>query len=130
MMMHCEAYKPGHLNVCLSLSLINTHLFFSSTTQTVFLTITSTESNQVSLASHDTIPVINTETNTGQIIYASQGTLKHRLITWNRTIAIESIVIDTFMGCYSPLTLSGYVFINNISTSPFPDSSTNCSAST
>jgi len=40
---------------------------------------------------------------------------------FGRKIEIENISINTRQGFYAPLTFTGYLFVNNISTSVFSD---------
>ena len=48
-------------------------------------------------------------------------TLNHRLIMHGQKVEIESITLNSRVGYYSPLTLSSYLYINNISASAFAD---------
>jgi hypothetical protein len=54
-----------------------------------------------------------------EIIPASQVTLQHQLIMLDRTIDLEKIVHSVRIGYYSPITLSGYLLVNNLSTSVY-----------
>jgi hypothetical protein len=115
MMMYSESDEAGKLHVCFD----SVRIRVCSISLALFYTIKSTEGYQISLTGQHMVPVMDIETNAVEILQASQMTLKHRLITWNRTMTIESIFVKTLFGRYSPLTLSGYVFVNNISASAF-----------
>ncbi len=67
------------------------------------------------------IPVFFPEENEIKFLRASKVTMKHRLIMFARKVEIETISINIRIGYYSPLTLTGYLFVNNISTSIFSD---------
>lgn len=54
-----------------------------------------------------------------KIIRALDVTLKHRLIMLGRSIALKKIVRSIRIGFYSPITLSGYLLVNNLSTSVY-----------
>ena len=86
----------------------------------IFYTIT-TEGHSVSLTGTHILPVFNPEENKRIFLRASKVTLKHHLILLGRTIKIENIKINQRLGFSSPLTMSSYLFVNNISTSVFTD---------
>ena len=67
------------------------------------------------------IPVYVAEENQTKFLRASQVRMKHRLIMFGRHVEMKNISISTRHGFYSPLTLSGYLFVNNILTSVFSD---------
>ena len=56
-----------------------------------------------------------------KIIRASQVTLQHRLVIAGRTVGLEKITYTERIGFYSPITLSGYLTVNNVSTSVYVD---------
>lgn len=86
-----------------------------------FYTFTTIEGHTISLTdSHYIIAVTNNEKQM-KIIRASKVTLEHQLIMLGRTIRLEKIVYSERIGFYSPITLSGYLFVNNISTSVYVD---------
>ncbi|CAF3763647.1 unnamed protein product [Rotaria sp. Silwood1] len=86
-----------------------------------FYTFTTIEGHTISLTdSHFIVTVVNGE-NKIKIIRASEVTLKHQLIMAGRTIGLEKIVYSIRIGFYSPITLSGYLTVNNISTSVYVD---------
>ncbi len=64
--------------------------------------------------------VVNGE-NKMKIICASEVTLEHQLVMAGRTIGLEQIVYSKRIGFYSPVTISGYLLVNNISTSVYID---------
>jgi hypothetical protein len=59
--------------------------------------------------------------NKMKIICASEVTLEHQLVMAGRTIGLEQIVYSKRIGFYSPVTISGYLLVNNISTSVYID---------
>jgi hypothetical protein len=87
----------------------------------LFYTFKTKEGHEVSLTSAHNIPVFIPETNQIKVFRASKVTLKHQLIMFNKKIQIENILINARQGFYAPLTLTGYLFVNNISTSVFSD---------
>ncbi len=54
-------------------------------------------------------------------ICASKVTLEDQLVMVGRTIGLEKIVYSKRIGFYSPLTISGYLLVNNLSTSTYVD---------
>lgn len=86
-----------------------------------FYTITTIEGHSVSLTGTHILPVFIPEENKRIFLRASKVTLKHHLILFDRTIKIENIRNNQRIGFNSPLTLSSYLFVNNISTSVFAD---------
>jgi hypothetical protein len=87
----------------------------------IFYTITTVEGHSVSLTGTHILPVFVPEENKRIFLRASKVTLKHHLILLGRTIKIENIRINQRIGFNSPLTLSSYLFVNNISTFVFTD---------
>ena len=87
----------------------------------IFYTITTTEGHSVSLTGTHILPVFNPEEDKTIFLRASKVTRKHHLILLGRTIKIENIKINQRLGFSSPLTMSSYLFVNNISTSVFTD---------
>ena len=86
-----------------------------------FFTFITTGGHAVSLTSaHFIIAVARTETRM-KIIRASQVTLQHRLIIADRTVSLKKITYAERIGYYSPITLSGYLAVNNLSTSVYVD---------
>jgi len=87
----------------------------------LFYTFKTVEGYEISLTATHNIPVFISEENKIQFLRASKVTMKHRLIMFGRNVEIENISIDFLQGYYSPLTNTGYLFVNNISASVFPD---------
>ena len=87
----------------------------------MFYTFKTKEGYEVSLTATHNILVYVPEQDRIEFLRASKVTLKHRLIMLGRKVEIESISMNLYIGYYSPLTLSSYLFVNNISTSVFSD---------
>jgi hypothetical protein len=87
----------------------------------LFYIFKTKEGHQLSLTGNHIILVYVWEENRTEFIRVSKVTLKHRLIMYGRTIEIESISLNSLVGYYAPLTLTSYLFVNNISTSVFTD---------
>ena len=85
--------------------------------------MTTMDGDELSLTDRHYIPVFDAEENRVKIIRTSRVTLEHRLIMFNRSMSIEKIVIGSRRGFFSPLTLSGYLMVNNISASVFSERS-------
>ena len=79
------------------------------------------DDNAISLTRTHNIPVYDAEMDQIRYLRASKVSIKHHLILLNRRVAIRNITTTSRLGYYSPLTLSGYLFVNNISTSVFSD---------
>ena len=99
----------------------STKCIFISVILVVFYTFTTKDGYEVSLTETHSIPVFDHETNQIAFFRASRVTLKHHLIMFNRRVQIQTITLNRRYGFYSPLTLSGYLLVNNISTSVFSD---------
>src|ERR1700722_1508011 len=82
-----------------------------------FYTFTTIEGHTVSLSGAHFIVVVANDEKKMKIICASEVTLEHQLIMAGRTIGLEKIVYSERIGFYSPITLSGYLTVNNLSTS-------------
>ncbi len=87
----------------------------------LFYTFKTKQGYEVSLTGTHNIPIFVLEENQIKFLPASKVTLKHRLIMFGQKVEIENISLTARQGFYSPLTLSGYLFVNNISTSIFSD---------
>ncbi|CAF1604387.1 unnamed protein product [Adineta ricciae] len=85
----------------------------------LFYTFQTTNGLEVSLTGAHYIPVLMDELNKTEHIPASKVTLKHQLILLGKTIPIKSIRTTIRYGFYSPLSLSSYLFVNNITTLVF-----------
>ncbi|CAM4784384.1 unnamed protein product [Rotaria magnacalcarata] len=89
------------------------------TTPTYFYTFKTLEEHTISLTDSHFILAMAKDEDKIKIIRASEVTLEHRLIMNHRTIGIEQIVYSERIGFYSPITLSGYLTVNNLSTSVY-----------
>ncbi|CAF1584213.1 unnamed protein product [Didymodactylos carnosus] len=87
----------------------------------LFYTFTTSDCNEVSLTDSHNIPVYCWNKNKIEIILASKVTINDRLIMYGKKVEIKNISINIRQGFYSPLTVTGYLFVNNISTSVFSD---------
>ncbi|CAF1540671.1 unnamed protein product, partial [Adineta steineri] len=87
-----------------------------------FYTFKTIEGYEVSLTDRHNIPVFDSKENQIKIKRSSLVRQEDYLLMYNRKIKIENISINTRIGFYSPLTLTGYLLVNNISTSVFSDS--------
>lgn len=85
----------------------------------LFYTFHTIDGHHVSLTAKHNILVFLDDTQQRIFLPASQVTLKHRLIMHNRHAEIDKITKESRVGFYSPLTMSSYLFVNNISTSVF-----------
>ncbi len=59
-------------------------------------------------------------------MWAFEITAKHLLIIFSPKLEIENIIIGARVGYFVPLTHTGHLLINNISTSVYPDSCLHC----
>ena len=84
-----------------------------------FNTFTTTEGHTISITDTHYIVAVTDDDRQIQLIRALDVTLDHRLIMLNRTIALKKIVYSVRVGYYSPITLSGYLLVNNLSTSVY-----------
>jgi hypothetical protein len=84
-----------------------------------FYTFKTKEGYEVSLTPTHNIPVFISEENEIKFLPASKVTLKHRLIMFGQKVEMKNISTNSRQGYYAPLTLSGYLLVNNISTSIF-----------
>ena len=85
----------------------------------LFYTFHTIDGQHVSLTGRHNIPVFVDDTQQRIFLPASKVTSKHRLIMHNRHAEIVKITKEIRVGFYSPLTMSSYLFVNNISTSVF-----------
>lgn len=65
--------------------------------------------------------VIDSHDKQIKTIAASKVTLENQLLTVGQTVNITNIVYTQRIGYYAPITLSGYLLVNNISTSVYSD---------
>ena len=87
----------------------------------LFYTFKTKQGNEISLTATHNIYVYLPEQDRIEHLRASKVTLNHRLIMHSQKVDIESITLNSRVGYYSPLTLSSYLYINNISASAFAD---------
>jgi len=87
----------------------------------LFYTFKTKEGYEVNLTPTHAIIVYVPEEDQIKYLAASKVTLKHRLIMFGQKVELESISMNLRNGYYSPLTLTSYLFVNNISTSVFAD---------
>ncbi|UJR14333.1 hypothetical protein I4U23_001329 [Adineta vaga] len=85
----------------------------------LFYTFTTYDGYSISLTSNHYIIIFDSEHNKIMYISASKVTQAHHLILSNRTSQIKKINKSVRKGFYSPLTLSGSLLVNNISTSVY-----------
>ncbi|CAF1278588.1 unnamed protein product [Adineta steineri] len=88
----------------------------------LFYTFKTIEGYEVSLTDRHNIPVFDSKKNQIKIKRSSLVRQEDYLLMHNRKVKIENISINTRIGFYSPLTLTDYLLVNNISTSVFSDS--------
>ncbi|CAF1277279.1 unnamed protein product, partial [Adineta steineri] len=88
----------------------------------LFYTFKTIEGYEVSLTDRHNIPVYDSKENQIKTKRSSLVRQEDYLLMYNRKVKIENISINTRIGFYSPLTLTGYLLVNNISTSVFSDS--------
>lgn len=79
------------------------------------------DGNEFSLSTTHTLPVYDPDENQIKFLRAAKVTLKHRLFMLNQMMEIRNITYNQRFGFFSPLTLSGYLTVNNISASCFSD---------
>ncbi|CAF1119041.1 unnamed protein product [Adineta steineri] len=89
---------------------------------TLFYTFKTIDGHEVSLTDRHNIPIFDQQDNKIKIKRSSLVTREHYLIMLNRKIKIANITLNNRIGYYSPLTLTGYLLVNNISISVFSDS--------
>ncbi|CAF0906505.1 unnamed protein product [Adineta steineri] len=84
-----------------------------------FYTFMTFDGHFLSLTGTHYIAVIDIELNKTIYMQASKVTNKHQLLMPNRTVKINKIIQSFRTGFYSPLTTSGNLLVNNISTSVY-----------
>lgn len=82
-----------------------------------FYTFITNDGNSINLTGSHNILVMDMGTRKIEIQRASKVTLNHYLIMPGRVARIQRIHRSSHVGFYSPLTMSGYLLVNNISTS-------------
>ena len=86
-----------------------------------FYTFITVEGHVVSLTDSHFIVVVDNCTGPLRTIRASEVTPKHQLSVAGRTVSLAHITYIELIGFYSPITLSGYLTVNNLSTSVYCD---------
>ncbi|CAF0862856.1 unnamed protein product [Adineta steineri] len=92
-----------------------------SNTLTYFYTFTTIEGHRISLTDSHYIFVVDNNDKKMKTICASKVTLEHQLVIPGRTIGLKEIIYSQRIGFYSPITVSGYLLVNNLSTSVYVD---------
>lgn len=87
----------------------------------LFYTFETEQGYHLSLTETHTLPVLDSDDDQIKFLRASKVTRKHRLLMFNQTIPIKTITYKSLIGYYAPITLSGYLFVNNISASCYSD---------
>lgn len=87
----------------------------------LFYTFKTTDGYVLSLTATHNILVYLPKEDRIEYLRASKVTLEHQLIMHERKVSIEEISQNIRNGYYSPLTLSSYLLVNNISASVFAD---------
>ncbi|CAF0895358.1 unnamed protein product [Adineta steineri] len=85
----------------------------------LFYTFITFDEHFLSLTGSHYIAVIDIELNKTIYMQASKVTKEYQLIMPNRTVKINKIIQSFRTGFYSPLTTSGNLLVNNISTSVY-----------
>ena len=82
---------------------------------------TTVDGSQVRITERHFIPVYDDKQHQVKVIRASFVQPEHYLLMNNKIVAIRTISTQTAVGFYAPLTLSGYLTVNGISTAVFSD---------
>ena len=85
----------------------------------IFYTFTTIDDHSVSITGSHNIVVAVLDINKTIFLPASQVTFEHHLVMPGRTIGLRNITRARFTGFYSPLTFTGYLLVNNLSTSVY-----------
>ncbi|CAF1027719.1 unnamed protein product [Adineta ricciae] len=86
-----------------------------------FYTFTTVEGHQIRLTDAHFIVVDRNDTGSTETICAEDVNLAHHLVLLGRTVPLASIQYSQLLGFYSPIRLSGYLTVNNFSTSVYSD---------
>lgn len=106
----------------MSISFDECSLDFGSTSRLAyFYTFVSVEGYQVSVTADHYIVVLDLVDKKRKPICAAQVTLKHQLIMLGRTIGLAKILYSQRIDFSAPMTMTGYLLVNNISTSTYID---------
>lgn len=83
--------------------------------------MTLVDGNELSLTGLHYIPIFDVRKHEIRMIRSSDVSVGDQLLMHDEMVSIANISISFRHGFYSPLTLSGYLAVNNISTSVFSD---------
>lgn len=86
-----------------------------------FYTMTLIDGNELSLTDRHYIPVFDVKENRVRMIRSSGVSVGDELLMYEKRVSVKTISVSFRAGFYSPLTLSGYLMVNNISTSIYSD---------
>ena len=109
-----QIYLVHHLPSSFIITLLFPSLAF-------FYVFTTVDGSQVRITERHFIPVYDDKQHQVKVIRASFVQPEHYLLMNNKTVAIRTISTQTAVGFYAPLTLSGYLTVNGISTAVFSD---------
>ena len=85
----------------------------------MFYTINTIDGHHVTMTGHHFLPIYDPQDKQLKTIRAFEVNINHLLIMYNRTVNIENISIDYRIGFFAPLTHTGYLLVENISTSTY-----------
>ena len=88
------------------------HVMFGFLTLVSFYTLKTKDDHEVSLTDTHNILIYIPETNVITFSRASKVTSDHRLLMLGRKVKIKNISIVRRRGFHSPLSLTGYLFVN------------------
>ena len=83
--------------------------------------MTLVDGHELSLTDLHYIPIVDAKERRVRVIRSSDVSVGDQLLMSHRQVPVKEISISFRRGFYSPLTLSGYLMVNNISTSVFSD---------
>lgn len=83
--------------------------------------MTLVDGNELSLTDRHYIPVFDVKENRIRMIRSSAISVGDELLMYERRVSVKEISMSFHSDFYSPLTLSGYLLVNNISTSIYSD---------
>ena len=86
-----------------------------------FYTMTLVDGNELSLTDRHYIPIFHVNESRIQMIRSADVAAGDQLLMYEKAVAVKKILISFRPGFYSPLTLSGHLMVNNVSTSIFSD---------
>jgi hypothetical protein len=112
LMMHVESTSSSIYLLISRIGMITIDCFIHSS---LFYTFRTFDGHFLSLSRNHSIAIFNIQSNKTFSIFASKVTSKHHLVMPTHTVEINSFL----SGVYSPLTLTGNLLFNNISTSVY-----------